>query len=98
MSYHRRLFPHSRAKPALETDLADASAANPYSDDDHDDFVELCERVNKVRKILIWAPATISPKVFQIIYFLQVLPRLQSFAPWHYWLKAFFLLRRAIRN
>ena len=39
-----------------------------YTPEDHTDFMELCERVNKV------------------------LPRLKSFAPWHYYIKCAFLI------
>ena len=39
-----------------------------YTSDDHSDFMELCERVDKV------------------------LPRLESFAPWHYFVKIAFLI------
>lgn len=68
LSYHRRLFPHSKAKEAFEKE--DESVK--YSTDDHADFIELCDRVNKV------------------------LPRLKSFAPWHYYVKAGFILVVAI--
>ena len=39
-----------------------------YTPEDHTDFMELCERVNKV------------------------LPRLKSFAPWHYYIKCAYLI------
>ena len=64
ISYHRRNFPHNRARPALEG-LDDTVN---YTPDDHTDFMELCERVNKV------------------------LPRLKSFAPWHYYIKCAYLI------
>ena len=39
-----------------------------YTPDDHSDFMELCDRVNKV------------------------LPRLKSFAPWHYYIKVAYII------
>ena len=39
-----------------------------YTPEDHTDFMELCERVNKV------------------------VPRLKSFAPWHYYIKCAYLI------
>lgn len=44
ISYHRRTFPHSRAKSALEG----TDSTVDYTTDDHADYMELCERVNKV--------------------------------------------------
>ena len=46
ISYHRRTFPHSGrvAKAALKA--TDPSV--DYTTDDHKDYMELCERVNKV--------------------------------------------------
>ena len=44
ISYHRRNFPHSRAKPAFEG--IDESV--DYTPEDHADYMELCERVGKV--------------------------------------------------
>ena len=44
ISYHRRNFPHSRAKAALEG--IDESV--DYTPDDHADYMELCDRVGKV--------------------------------------------------
>ena len=64
ISYHRRQFPHNRARPALEG-LDDSVS---YTPEDHTDFMELCERVNKV------------------------LPRMKSFAPWHYYIKCAYLI------
>ena len=64
ISYHRRNFPHSRAKAAFEG-LDDTVN---YTPEDHSDFMELCERVDKV------------------------VPRLKSFAPWHYYIKAAYLI------
>ena len=39
-----------------------------YTPEDHADFIDLCERVNKV------------------------LPRSKSFAPWHYYIKAVYIV------
>ena len=39
-----------------------------YTPEDHTDFIDLCERVNKV------------------------LPRSKSFAPWHYYIKAVYIV------
>jgi len=64
ISYHRRNFPHNRARPALEG----IDDTVNYTQEDHTDFMELCERVNKV------------------------LPRLKSFAPWHYYIKCAYLI------
>lgn len=64
ISYHRRNFPHGRTKSAFEG----IDETVNYTPDDHSDFMELCERVNKV------------------------LPRLKSFAPWHYYIKAAYLI------
>ena len=64
ISYHRRCFPHKRVEAAF---VAVDEAVN-YTSDDHSDFMELCDRVNKV------------------------LPRSESFAPCHYYLKAAFLI------
>ena len=64
ISYHRRNFPHNRAKSALE---GSDDTVN-YTTEDHSDFLELCDRVNKV------------------------LPRLKSFAPWHYYVKALYIV------
>jgi len=64
ISYHRRNFPHNRVKPAFEG-LDDTVN---YTPEDHTDFMELCERANKV------------------------LPRLKSFAPWHYYIKCAYLI------
>ena len=45
ISYHRRNFPHSgRAKAALEG--VDPSV--DYTQEDHADYMELCDRVGKV--------------------------------------------------
>ena len=44
ISYHRRNFPHSRAKPAFEG--IDESV--DYTPEDHADYMELCDRVGKV--------------------------------------------------
>ena len=67
LSYHRRPFPHSKAevKAALERNVDDADEVN--EENLNDDFLELCERVDKV------------------------LPRMKSFAPWHYYIKASFI-------
>lgn len=64
MSYHRRRFPHSRVKEALEA-TDPAITVDPKA---NEDFYELVERVEKV------------------------LPRHQSFAPWHYYIKAIFIM------
>lgn len=61
LSYHRRSFPHSRVKDALEG-IDESAVVDPNTD-----FLELCERVDKV------------------------LPRMKSFAPWHYYIKASFI-------
>ena len=44
LSYHRRSFPHSRVKSALQK----VDAGVDYDEGDHADFLELCQRVNKV--------------------------------------------------
>nr|AIW65591.1 delta5-desaturase 2 [Tigriopus japonicus] len=67
LSYHRRQFPHSRVKEALEK-VDPNVKVDPHA---QDDFLELCERVDKV------------------------LPRMQSFAPWSYYLKASFIMGMA---
>eukprot|EP00095_Tigriopus_kingsejongensis_P003768 maker-scaffold1165_size57908-snap-gene-0.8 protein:Tk03768 transcript:maker-scaffold1165_size57908-snap-gene-0.8-mRNA-1 annotation:"delta5 fatty acid desaturase a" len=67
LTYHRRQFPHQRAAPAFQS--KDESVQ--YSPDDHADFIELCERVDKV------------------------LPRMKSFAPWHYFVKVGVILGAA---
>jgi hypothetical protein len=64
LAYHRRLFPHNRVKSAFEK----KDDRVQYSTEDHADFLELCEKLDKV------------------------LPRMKSFAPWHYYLKVAFLL------
>ena len=64
ISYHRRNFPHNRAKPAFEG--VDDTVS--YTPEDHTDFMELCKRVNKV------------------------VPSMKSFAPWHYYIKAAYLI------
>ena len=64
ISYHRRSFPHNRVRNAF---VAVDKTVN-YTSEDHSDFMELCDRVNKV------------------------LPRLESFAPWHYYIKVAFLI------
>nr|UZZ64684.1 front-end desaturase [Platychelipus littoralis] len=64
ISYHRRLFPHSRVEKAL---VKVDNSVN-YDNEDHKDFVQLCEIVDKV------------------------LPRMKSFAPWHYYVKVAFIL------
>jgi hypothetical protein len=46
MSYHRRQFPHSRVKEAFTSVEPDAK----ISAKDNEDFLDLCERVNKVIK------------------------------------------------
>ncbi|XP_059080022.1 uncharacterized protein LOC131878140 [Tigriopus californicus] len=68
LSYHRRQFPHSRVKEALEK-VDPNVKVDPHA---QDDFLELCERVDKV------------------------LPRMQSFAPWSYYLKASFIMGVAL--
>jgi fatty acid desaturase (delta-4 desaturase) len=53
ISYHRRSFPHSRVKSAFER----VDETVDYSPEDHDDFMELCERVAKViPRLKSWAP------------------------------------------
>ena len=44
ISYHRRHFPHNHVKDAF---VAVAETVD-YTREDHSDFMELCERVNKV--------------------------------------------------
>ena len=48
ISYHRRHFPHNHVKDAC---VAETKTVN-YTKEDHSDFMELCERVNKVLPIL----------------------------------------------
>ena len=48
ISYHRRHFPHNHVKDAF---VAVAETVH-YTKEDHSDFMELCERVNKVLPIL----------------------------------------------
>nr|APH81338.1 delta5 desaturase [Paracyclopina nana] len=67
LSYHRRQFPHKRAEPAYISDDTTVS----HDPQDHADFLELCQRVDKV------------------------LPRMKSFAPWHYYIKVAFILGSA---
>ena len=62
LSYHRRRFPHSIVKHALEEELKDVKFQ------DNEDYWELIDRVHKV------------------------IPRLGSFAPWHYYLKVAFIM------
>ena len=64
ISYHRRNFPHARVKTAFVA----VDKTVHYTSEDHSDFMEICDRVNKV------------------------LPRLMSFAPWHYYMKVAFLI------
>jgi len=45
LSYHRKAFPHNRAKEAFHAD--DKSVK--YDESDNADFLELCERIHKVR-------------------------------------------------
>lgn len=44
LSYHRRQFPHGRVKDAFEK----VDETVTYSTDDNKDFIELCERIDKV--------------------------------------------------
>ena len=49
MSYHRRQFPHSRVKEAFTSVEQDVKISSKYNED----FLDLCERVDKVLKIMI---------------------------------------------
>jgi hypothetical protein len=86
ISYHRRSFPHSRVKSAFER----VDETVDYSPEDHDDFMELCERVAKVcfRQC---KKETVIPKTL-----FQVIPRLKSWAPWPVYVKAAFIWGTAI--
>ncbi|TRY80542.1 hypothetical protein TCAL_04796 [Tigriopus californicus] len=44
LTYHRRQFPHQRVKEAFES----TDETVTYSTDDHADFIDLCERIEKV--------------------------------------------------
>lgn len=69
LSYHRRKFPHSgKASIALQDQDDDVVVDSQVSDD----FLELCERVDKI------------------------LPRMKSFAPWTYYIKATFIMTVSI--
>jgi len=48
ISYHRRQFPHSRVKAALEK----TDETITYTLKDNEDFLELCKRVHKVTERL----------------------------------------------
>jgi hypothetical protein len=61
LSYHRKAFPHSRAKEAFHAD--DKSVT--YSEKDNADFLELCERVHKVYIESIFE--TFSTGIFSIL-------------------------------
>ena len=59
LSYHRKAFPHNRAKEAFHAE--DKSVK--YSEDDNADFLELCERVHKVTSKDIFMPRHHGPNV-----------------------------------
>ena len=79
-----------RAKVALEKTIESEEDKN--DEEINQDFLDLCERVDKVRK---WKQTLKNIKLLKNI-FSQVIPRLESFAPWHYFLKATFIWSVAI--
>ena len=70
ISYHRRHFPHNHVKDAF---VAVAETVN-YTREDHSDFMELCERVNKVLPTLkSFAPFHYYVKISFLIFTLVLM-------------------------